>query len=201
MDAAVGLVQAYLRLNGYFTVTEHPVLADTRHGGSTLTDVDVMAVRFPGAQQWIPGRGRGRVLPADPELGVDDGRMDMIIGEVKEGRARFNAGAYSPDVVEAVIRRFGCCTGDPAATARAVLDGDPADALAGGGMSCRVRMIVFAGVAPQPPRPYPVVTLRHIATFIADHLERHRDVFFHTELKDEVLDLMALLVKVGLSIR
>ena len=26
MDTAVGLVQAYLRVNGYFTVAEYPVL-------------------------------------------------------------------------------------------------------------------------------------------------------------------------------
>lgn len=41
MDAAVGLVHAYLRLNGFFTVTEHPIVAQTSHGATTPTDVDV----------------------------------------------------------------------------------------------------------------------------------------------------------------
>jgi hypothetical protein len=41
MAGAVGLVQAYLRLNGFFTVTEYPVVVQTSHGGTPLTDVDV----------------------------------------------------------------------------------------------------------------------------------------------------------------
>ena len=49
MDNAVALVRAYLHVNGYFTVTEYPVLEAARHGGyRTVTDLDVLAVRFPG---------------------------------------------------------------------------------------------------------------------------------------------------------
>ena len=48
MDNAVALVQAYLRLNGYFTVTEYPVIATRRDGTyRTATDLDVLAFRFP----------------------------------------------------------------------------------------------------------------------------------------------------------
>jgi hypothetical protein len=40
MDNAVALVQAYLRVNGYFTVAEYPVLEATRDGGyRAATDV------------------------------------------------------------------------------------------------------------------------------------------------------------------
>ena len=40
MDTAVGLVQAYLRVNGYFTVAEYPVLDATGPGGPrTITDL------------------------------------------------------------------------------------------------------------------------------------------------------------------
>ena len=59
MDNAVALVQAYLRLNGYFTVSEYPVVA-TRSGGEyrTATDLDVLAFRFPNPGQLVPARDR-----------------------------------------------------------------------------------------------------------------------------------------------
>jgi len=198
MDAAVGLVQAYLRLNGYFTVTEYPVVARTTHGGTTLTDIDVLGVRFPGAQRWIPEKGRGRALPTDPELGLVNEGLEMIIGEVKEGQARLNRGAYSLRVVETAIRRFGCCARDPAATARAVVEGHTAETVAGGGMPCHIRMVVFAGSEGEATSRYRVILLRHAFAFVSDHLRRYGDVFLRTQLKDEVLDVMALWVKVGL---
>ena len=87
MDTAVGLVQAYLRINGFFTVTEYPIIARSQAGGRMLTDMDILAVRFPGAQRWIPDAERqGEALPIDPRLADDDESMFMIIGEVKEGR-------------------------------------------------------------------------------------------------------------------
>jgi uncharacterized membrane protein YedE/YeeE len=50
MDTAVALVEAYLNVNGYFTVAEYPVLEASRHGGvRAATDLDVLAFRFPGA--------------------------------------------------------------------------------------------------------------------------------------------------------
>jgi hypothetical protein len=50
MDNSVALVQAYLRLNGYFTVSELPVIASTKGGGyRTATDLDILALRFPRA--------------------------------------------------------------------------------------------------------------------------------------------------------
>jgi hypothetical protein len=42
MDNAVALVRAYLQLNGYFTITEYPVVRKTGDGSfRTLTEVDV----------------------------------------------------------------------------------------------------------------------------------------------------------------
>ena len=57
MDTAVALVQAYLHVNGYFTVVEHPVLESLRAGQvRTVTDLDVLAYRLPGAgaQEPVP---------------------------------------------------------------------------------------------------------------------------------------------------
>jgi hypothetical protein len=59
MDTAVALVQSYLHVNGYFTVVEYPVL-ETRRGGPprTVTDLDVLAFRFPRAHAGMVGGQR-----------------------------------------------------------------------------------------------------------------------------------------------
>lgn len=50
MDNAVALVQAYLRVNGNFTVSEFPVIELRRAQGYTAaTDLDILGFRFPGA--------------------------------------------------------------------------------------------------------------------------------------------------------
>ena len=86
MDNAVSLVQAYLRLNGYFTVMEFPIIEAMRRGGHrTATDIDVLAFRFPGAGRLVPRAGttgsRDTVIGTpDAALGVPQDAPDMIIG-------------------------------------------------------------------------------------------------------------------------
>ena len=60
MDNAVALVRTYLQLNGYFTITECPVMetASGEHFRS-VTDIDVLALRFPGAGEVVL-RHRGK---------------------------------------------------------------------------------------------------------------------------------------------
>lgn len=90
MDTAVSLVQAYLHVNGYFTVVEHPVLESLRAGQvRTVTDLDVLAYRLPGAGHDLihrrSGTGPQRLSSdVDPALGAPTGRADMIVGEVKK---------------------------------------------------------------------------------------------------------------------
>ena len=50
MDNAVALVQAYVRVNGYFTVAEYPVIEAARDGHyRAVTDLDILAFRFPNS--------------------------------------------------------------------------------------------------------------------------------------------------------
>ncbi len=92
MDNAVALVQTYLHVNGYFTVAEYPIIGSGRHGDyRTVTELDILAFRFPGATRLVPrlpGRGDDsaeREEP-DPVLGTPADQADMLIGEVKDGR-------------------------------------------------------------------------------------------------------------------
>lgn len=79
MDHAVSLVQAYLQLNGYFTSAEYPIIASAgRSGVRTITDIDVLAFRFPSGRRAPQGLHVGEV---DPGLGIPDDSIDMIIGE------------------------------------------------------------------------------------------------------------------------
>ncbi len=45
MDVGTSLVQTYLRVNGYFTATEYPLIETVRDGSPrTVTDIDMLAV-------------------------------------------------------------------------------------------------------------------------------------------------------------
>lgn len=196
MDAAVGLVQAYLRLNGYFTETEYPVVTLDGKNAVTLTDVDVLAIRFPRAGRWIPTKRA--MIPCDPALNAASDRMDMIIGEVKERHNRLNRAAYTLPVVETVLRRFGCCE-DPHATAEAVLRGERHCAHADHS-HCSIRIVVFSGERPEEKSTrFESMSLRHAAHFIAQHLSEQKQMLLHTAHKDETIGLISLLTKLGIE--
>ena len=54
MDKPVQRVGPHLGVNGHFTVPEYPVV-ETGPGYRTATDLDLLAVRFPGTRRTIPG--------------------------------------------------------------------------------------------------------------------------------------------------
>ena len=47
MDTAVAVVKAYLELCGYFVLAELPVRGRDKRGYHDVTDIDILAVRFP----------------------------------------------------------------------------------------------------------------------------------------------------------
>jgi len=115
MDTAVGLVNAYLHVNGYFTVTEYPVIESDPHGARSRTDLDILAVHFADAGQFVINGhkpNKTRVIPSDPRLNCPAKETDMIIGEVKEGHAEFNENVWDAAVLKTVLVRFGCCAWD-----------------------------------------------------------------------------------------
>ena len=201
MDTAVALVQAYLHVNGYFTVVEYPVLEAYRATPArSVTDLDVLAVRFSGAgHEIIRGHGHrpmsDRVFEPDPALGCASDRPDMIVGEVKEGTARFNAATRDSHVLQVALTRFGCCRPEEAEElARSLLARGRADGPSGH----VIRMVAFGSAAEtDDARRWHAVPMAHVVEFLRGYLREHWDVLRHAQVKDPTVGVLTLLEKFG----
>ena len=201
MDTAVALVQAYLHVNGYFTVTEYPVMqAAGAAPVRTVTDLDVLAFRFAGAEHdLIQGR---RVRPigertTDPALRCPTDRPDMIVGEVKAGAARFNRAIRDPGVLSVALTRFGCCPPEHVhdVTAALLLRGS---ATTEGGHA--IRLVAFGDVGGSEAAPASAtVSMRHLVQFLQKYLRQHWDVLRHAQITDPALGVLALIEKWGVE--
>ena len=196
MDNAVALVETYLRINGYLTVSEYPVLEATRLSKPrVVTDLDILAFRFPGAGRFVPGSGEKTAWNFEPDvrLRCEPGRPDMLIGEVKEGRARLNPGVRNPDVLRAVLVRFGCC---PAGKVIPVVESLRRHGQAITPRGHHVRIVAFgSGDGSRNGHVHTVVNLDHVIRFLRDYMREHWDVLRHAQFKDPVLGFLMLLEK------
>lgn len=190
----MALVQNYLYLNGYFTVTEYPVVELLDDGDvRTVTDVDVLAVRFPGAGAVDPRDHTARVVAVDPALDVDPERIDLIIGEVKEGRVDLNRAATDPNVLHAALHRFGQIGEDDATNLVAQLIAR-GEAIHPAGV--RVRLMSFGSRPPKDQNPpYRWLLIGEIITFIRRVLAENWNVAQAIQSKDPVLSQMILVEK------
>lgn len=197
MDAAVALVQAYLRVNGYLTVAEYPVMEAVRAGGyRAATDLDILAFRFPRAGRRLAGgepEGPRFEFAPDPALGCPPDRADMLVGEVKEGKARLNPAMRDPEVLGVALARFGCCPlKDAARAAEELLRRGRVVTSAGH----RARIVAFgSGSAASARHAHTVVDLGHVIGFLRGYFREHWDVLRHAQFKDEVLALTMLFEK------
>jgi hypothetical protein len=195
MDTAVALVGSYLQANGFFTVTEYPIL-EVISGESTrtVTDIDVMALRFPGAGGATSKAKTGglRITP-DPALGLTDQYIEVIIGEVKEGAADLNKAARDPEVLAAVLRRFGqmreevseALVGELIATGTAM---HPA--------GIRMRLMVFASKPPnRHTTSYEWLSLGDIASWLRAQVHDNWDRMKAIQSKDPALGFLILFEK------
>ena len=203
MDTAVSLVQAYLHVNGYFTVAEHPVLESMRGNHvRTVTDLDILAYRLPGAGDDLLHRNTRRAPQrqspdVDPALGAPAGRADMIVGEVKEGPARLNQALRDAATLEVALARFGCCPVDESRdVSRRLLSHGRADTSGGP----EIRVVAFGNT---PDRlghgPWLTVPMSHVVDYLQRHLHDHWDVLRHVQIHDEGLAVLALMEKWGLG--
>jgi hypothetical protein len=189
-------VQAYLQLNGYFTSAEYPIIAGTaRSGFRTLTDIDILAFRFPtGEPMASHGKREPKSLDVtgiDSGLGVPTDAIDMIIGEVKEGRVGINTGIRDPEVLRTVVNRFGE-VGDPAHVVEQLLKSGSAEIPP----QFSVRLIAFGSFPPgSPVPPCRIISLGHVLTFLQSYVRKHWHMLRHLQFKDPAFGFLMTLEK------
>jgi hypothetical protein len=196
MDTAVAVVKAYLELCGYFVLAELPVRARDKRGYHDVTDIDILAVRFPHQPHPLKGpmaQPLHVLLGKDPELGTFEDGLDVIVGEVKESRARLNPPLRKRETVAFALRRVGCCPEESVEVeAEHVIDVGQREHKMPDGMRCRVRLVVFAGFKSSKQKAARYVSLDHCANFIAGRFREGREVLGSAQFKDPVLGLFAL---------
>lgn len=195
MDTAVALVKSYLQANGFFTVTEYPILEILEEGEvRTVTDIDVLALRFPGAGgiESTAKTGGLRIKP-DPYLDVSETHIEVIIAEVKEGAAVLNRSARDPDVLAAVLRRFGQMDEEVSeAIVAELIDEGTAFHPAG----IRLRLMVFAAKPPTRHRvSYHWLSLGAIGSWLSEQVRENWDRVKTVQSKDPALGFMILFEK------
>ena len=204
MDTAVGLVQAYLHLNGYLVLTEVPVQLEANGAFYTETDLDILAVRFPHEPEAHPSRSstweefyRG----VDPALDLDTNSIDFIVGEVKEGRSHANPALRRQATLHFALHRIGCCPeGDVMKVAAEVARKGEAHLQVRGGSPTRVRLVVFGGRGDLHDEGLTEIPLHQVALYVQERLQQYRAVLQGIEFKDETLSLFRLIDKIGLEL-
>jgi hypothetical protein len=202
MNAGVDLVEAYLHLNGYLTLTELPVIRGGRTGYREVTDLDVLAVRFPWAAYTIPGGHPGPeddlALALDTSLVSDRERIDVIIGEVKEGKPRINDTLRSADALLTALRRVGLGPDDqllPLVDELRQRGRSVRGAGSGFFVPFRVRLIAFGAGKGGERDDHTVISLRHVARFVEGYLDRYHSVLKPSDLPEATLGVLHLLRK------
>lgn len=201
MDTAVALVKAYLQINGYFCVTEYPLMETTKGGDvRTVSDLDILAFRFPHAGKETSVRKKRKLVgdvrfEPDRALGATGDRADMIVGEVKRGRARFNPPARHPEVLAGALMRFGCCNPSQSKNlAYELLQHGHAESEHGHG----IRMVAFGDVEDSEvsPNKWHTVSLGNIVRCLRQHLHDNWTVLRHVHFSNDTLDLLAILERI-----
>jgi len=202
MDVAVNLVESYLRLNGYLTLSEIEVQARNRDGTfGPLTDVDIDGFRFPGdtyvAEAPAPDQTR-LLLISDEVLDLADDRIDVIVGEVKQGEAVFNPSLSNPKVLQSVLRRVGWVYADgiEGVVERLSQGGISFDPARGGG-EIRTRMVAFGRSERSGPH---TIALSHVIESLVHFMEHYDDVLRSAEFREPAPALLRLLVKSGFTV-
>ena len=206
MDTAVALVTTYLQMNGYFVQTEVPIVERVSKDPprfEQITDIDVLAVRFPSFIHTPPPRERDQwagIVSVDPALGAPHDEMDVIIGEVKEGPSRLNPNLTEPRVLRAALQHTGGCMPEQIETLvqQLVEEGEARTTHCHGGAQ-RLRLVAFGGTEPQRARSYRVISLGHIFAFLQETVESNRAVFKVVDTRNAALAMILLAAKLGLE--
>lgn len=203
MDVAVNLVESYLRLNGYFTLSELEIQGQMPDGSfETLTDVDIVAIRFPGPGQRAGARRDDddchMLLIDDPELRLEPDTVDLVIGEVKEGHPVFNPGLKRHEVLHAVLGRVDWLFDEPSlhVVERLQRDDVAMVSLRSGG-EMRARLVAFGRSTVSNLH---TMSLSHVVETMVGFMEEFDDVLRSARFKDPAPALLRLLTKAGFAV-
>lgn len=202
MDIAVNLVESYLRFNGYLTMSEFEVQARNTHGEfESVTDVDVMGVRFPG--DLVAGDPHtdveARIVAiTDPALLLEPDQIDVIIGEVKQGAVDFNSGLRTHVVLHTVLRRVEWLfAGDVGAVVDEVAARSLCVVPARGGGQVRVRLVAFGR---SDITDLHTMGHRHIVMTLQRFITGLDDAFRPVQFREPAAGMLSLLLKSGFEL-
>jgi hypothetical protein len=202
MDIAVNLVENYLRLTGYMTLSEFEVQRRDKKGRfKTVTDIDIMAIRFPGdIYLGDPHKAADceMLVIDDPVLELADDTIDVIVGEVKQGRAELNPGIKDHGVLHSMLRRvewvYDVETDD-------VIQDLQRDGVhvgpSRGGSRVRTRLVAFGR---SHYSNINTVALGHIISTMLEFFEGHEDAFRPVQFREPAPAFLRLLLKSGFDV-
>lgn len=202
VDIAVNLVESYLRLNGYLTLSEFEVqMKNTAGVYETLTDVDIVALRFPGdmyAADVHTDEDSRLLLIQDEELRLETDTFDLIIGEVKQGEAVFNPSLTRHEVLHTVLHRVGWIFAEGL---EGIIDSLQRTGLvhakARSGGHVRIRLVAF-GRAPRSN--INTITLSHMIETMISFMNEFDAVLRPAQFREPVPALLRLLAKTGFEV-
>lgn len=202
MDIAVNLVENYLRLTGYMTLSEFEVQRRDKKGRfKTVTDIDIMAIRFPGeiylGDPHKPADCELLVID-DPALELNDDTIDIIVGEVKQGRAELNPGIKDHAVLHSMLRRVEWVYNMSIEDVIQGLQRDDVHIAPGrGGGHVRTRLVAFGRSHYSNTN---TLALGHIVATMLDFFEEHEDAFRPIQFREPAPAFLRLLLKSGFDI-
>jgi hypothetical protein len=203
MDIGVNLVENYLRLSGYLTLSEFEVQGRGESGAfETITDVDIMAMRLPGdlyAGDPHHGKDCRLLLIDDPELQLGEGMVDVIVGEVKQGAAEFNPGIRRHEVLHSVLRRVEWLYAEPLeSVVTALQDGLLRISPGRGGGEVRTRLVAFGR---SPKVDLHTISHSHMVETMLSFFGGMDDAFRPVQFRDPAPALLSLLLKSGFEVK
>jgi hypothetical protein len=202
MDIAVNLVENYLRLTGYMTLSEFEVQRRDKDGRfKSVTDIDIMGIRFPGDIYIGDPHGPAdyeMLLIDDPVLEHEANTIDVIVGEVKQGQAEFNPGIKDYGVLHSMLRRvewvYDIGVGE-------VIDGLQREGLhrapSKAGAVVRTRLVAFGRSRYSNLN---TISISHIVTTMLEFFEKHEDAFRPIQFREPAPALLSLLLKSGFDV-
>ncbi len=200
MDVATDLVEVFLRSNGYLTLSELQIQSSNKRGDwETVTDVDILALRFPGrvfiADAHDPSVASELEVPGIP-LYLEEDTIDVIVGEVKQGEAAFNPSLTKRETLHTALHRLSWIysDGDLDRVVANLRDTGVCYTPARGGGTVRTRIVAFGQASEVTMN---VIPLQVILESALGALESHDALLRSARSSSPAAAMLKLLHKTG----